>query len=182
MFFRVQTCGSGEELTLEIDPQQETVLYMKKRIYLRWGVPVQDQSLVCCGHPLEDDMPLATLSRKTQNSETIWLTLCKLAYAENEMFSMRALRSIFSLSAHYEPSDLQDSSQCVPVFLKFCERYSSKMGTHDHEFIFFTQFTWRPKESEQCSLRCVGRLVFTKTALIFQIACAGTSHVRSKML
>jgi hypothetical protein len=187
MLFRVQTCGSGEELTLDIDPQQETIIYIKKNIHLKWGVLADDQALVCCGHALEDDMLLASLSRKIQNSEKIWLTVCKLPHAENKMFPILVLKSIFSLSSDYAPSDLQDSCHCVPMFLKFCQRHSSatasvqtgttkkshnlaqddaqmqrgeeKMGTQDHDFMFRTQFTWRPTESDQRSLRCAENLV-----------------------
>jgi hypothetical protein len=167
MIFRVQTCGSGEELTLNIVPRQETVLHIKNYVRVKWGLPAQDQALVCCGHVLEDDMLLASLSEKNPDSETIWCTVCKLPLAENEMHRIGALKSIFSLSADYEPSDSQDSGECISIFLKFCQYYSSASSATAsvqnqavqgkwvgaQAFAHRTRFTWRPTDSEQSSLR-----------------------------
>ncbi len=166
MLFRVKACGSGEELTLDIVQRQETVLHIKNCVQVKWGLPAQDQALICCGHVLEDDMPVASLFEKNPDSETIWCTVCKLPLDENEMHQIGALKSIFSLSSDYEPSDSQDSGECISILLKFCQYYSSALSVTASEqdlavqdmvgtqaFVHRTQFTWRPTDSEQSSLR-----------------------------
>ena len=155
-------------------------MHLKKYVFLRWGVIAQDQALVCCGHVLEDNMLLADLSKKVQDSEIIWFTLCKLPRAENEMFPIQALKSMFSLSTDCESSKLQNAGQCICIFLKFCQRFSGSIisveapafkkrrlddsqqpvQSQDSEFTLRTQFTWMPTESEQRSLRSNSTFIY----------------------
>ena len=187
MLFRVKACGSGEELILEVEPQQETTKYIKKSVHLWKGVPSHDQALICRGHALEDDIvPLISLSKYISEFDTIWFTVCKSPRTDediqDERFPIDAMRSIFSLQADYEPSDLQNADKCISVFLEFCRFYSRPPvtekdqafktnhdlsfkltqenckseweGAHESEITIRNQFTWQPTNTEECALRC----------------------------
>ncbi len=135
LLFQVHACGSGELIDIKMDPLNKPItMDIKKIIHLKWEIPDHSQSLVCCGHVLEDNMSLSSLANKVKASEKIWLSLRpgKMPQPERELSPILrdssfglALTSIFSLSSVLDDvSNLQDVAPCMSIFNCFCRHYS----------------------------------------------------------